>query len=623
MYIIGAQCEIQAVIIEGEMRRSTPEAQVLLWLLLVFAGCTSPAAPEVPTVADAQAFLDEANATLGRLWVQENQAGWVAQTYITPDTEALEARASLEAAQAATAFAKGAMRFDGIALPDEVRRQIDLVKLTLVMATPEDPAEARELSELRARLRSAYTTGAFCPDGTQPGSCLTVDDVARILAHSRDERQLRQVWEGWHMVAQPMRADYARFAELSNKGARDLGFADTGAMWRAKYDMPPEVFTRELDRLWSEVQPLYVKLHAFVRMKLRERYGDAVPAAGPIPAHLLGNIWAQDWSNVESIVSPADAGPAFSLTEILQSRGMSAEDMVRVGERFYVSLGFEPLPTTFWERSLFVRPQDRAVVCDASAWDVDLETDLRIKMCIQPTERDFRTIHHELGHNIYQRAYKDLPVTLRESANDAFHEAIGDTIALSITPEYLVQIGLLNGVPDAPGDINMLLARALEKVAFLPFGLLIDQWRWQVFSGQIPPSEYNQAWWALRLRYQGVAPPSRRGEQFFDPGATYHVAANTPYARYFLASILQFQFHRELSRVAGCTLPIHRCSIYGSREAGQELNGILSLGLSKPWQEALATFIGSRDLDASALLSYFAPLETWLDEQTAGQPVGW
>ena len=371
------------------------------------------------------------------------------------------------------------------------------------------------------------------------------------------------------------------------------------------------------------MRPLYVSLHAYVRMKLNEKYGAAVPATGPMPAHLLGNIWAQDWSNVYDLVAPKNAEAGFSLTKILETRRYDAKKMVESGERFYTSLGFAPMPPTFWERSMLVKPRDREVVCHASAWSIDSVDDIRIKMCVNPTDEDFSTIHHELGHNVYQRAYKAQPYIFRDSANDGFHEAIGDTVALSVTPEYLVKIGLLDKAPDASRDIGLLMSRALEKVAFLPFGLLIDQWRWQVFSGQITPAQYNKAWWDLRLKYQGVVPPSPRGEQFFDPGAKYHVPDNTSYTRYFLADILQFQFHRALSKTAGCTAPLHRCSVYESKEAGARLNAMLSMGVSKPWPDALEALTGSREMDASAILDYFAPLQKWLEEQTKGQPIGW
>src|SRR5204863_2134960 len=308
--------------------------------------------------------------------------------------------------------------------------------------------------------------------------------------------------------------------ELGNKGARELGYKDMGALWRSKYDMPPDDFARELDRLWTQVRPFYQSLHAYVRWKVREKYGaDVVPEKGPIPAHLLGNMWAQEWGNVYPLVAPKDADPGYDLTAQLKARGVDAKEMVRYGERFFTSLGFAPLPATFWDRSLFVKPRDREVVCHASAWDVDNVEDLRIKMCIDITAEDFTTIHHEEGHNFYQRAYNKQPLLFRDSANDGFHEAVGDTIALSVTPEYLVKIGLLQKAPDPSKDTGLLLRKALEKVAFLPFGLLIDQWRWKVFSGEIPPEKYNETWWALRLKYQGVAPPVARGGADFDQAA--------------------------------------------------------------------------------------------------------
>jgi len=586
-------------------------------------GCAQNTSSPAATPADAKAFLDTVNATVKTLGVEQGRAGWVQQTFITDDTEAIAARANQAFIDAIARFAKDATKYDTVQVPADQRRQLNLLKVSLVMVTPANPKESDELTKIMARLESTYGKGKWCPDPSKPDACRNIDEVTKILATSRNEKELRATWEGWHTISPPMRKDYQRFVELSNKGATELGFADTGAMWRSKYDMPPDDFTKELDRLWDQVRPLYLKLHAYVRMKLHEKYGDAVPASGPIPAHLLGNIWAQDWSNVYPLVAPKNADPGFSLTDILKTRNMPPLEMVRAGERFYTSLGFAPLPKTFWERSLFVRPRDRDVVCHASAWDIDLEEDVRIKMCIEQTAEDFSTIHHELGHDFYQRAYKDQPVLFRDSANDGFHEAIGDTIALSVTPEYLVTIGLLDKAPDTSRDIGLLMTRALEKVGFLPFGLLIDQWRWKVFSGEVTPAQYNKAWWDLKLKYQGVVPPSPRSEDFFDPGAKYHVPDNTPYTRYFLADILQFQFHRALSKTAGCTLPLNRCSIYESKPAGQRLNAMLSMGLSKPWPEALDALTGSRQMDATAILDYFAPLSKWLDEQLKGKPVGW
>jgi peptidyl-dipeptidase A len=579
--------------------------------------------PPAPTPAEVASFLKDVNAQMLELGVQQQQADWVNATYITSDTEAIRAVMDRTFLEAMAKFAKAATRFDHVQVSPAERRQLDLLKLALDLVPPSDSKDAAELTRLGASLESTYGRGKWCRDATKPDSCADIEKITETLATSRDPQKIREAWEGWHTIAVPMKPDYIRFVELANKGAKELGFADTGALWRMKYDMPADDFTKEVDRLWAQVRPLYLSLHAYVRMKLHEKYGAAVPETGPIPAHLLGNIWAQDWSNVFDLVSPGGANPGYSLTDILKQRHTNSTEMVRYGERFYTSLGFAPLPPTFWERSLFTKPADRDVVCHASAWDIDAVDDLRIKMCIDPTDEDFQTIHHELGHNFYQRAYKDQPVIFRDSANQAFHEAIGDTIALSVTPEYLVKIGLLDKAPDASRDIGLLLSRALEKVAFLPFGLVIDQWRWKVFSGEISPAAYNKGWWDLRLKYQGIAPPSVRGEEFFDPGAKYHVPANYSYTRYFLADILQFQFHRELSKIAGCTSPLHRCSIYDNKEAGRRLDAMLKMGQSRPWPDALEALTGSRQMDATAIVDYFAPLKAWLDEQTKGKPSGW
>jgi peptidyl-dipeptidase A len=596
----------------------------VLGLLVFVSGCTSGSSTNsTPTAEDAKKFMDDVNETIFKLSLEAGQAGWIAATYITDDSSALSARANQRLIDKVAQYAKEAVRFDKVEVPADVRRSLEILKVSLVLATPSNPKEGEELTTIAANLDATYGKGKWCEDPRKPESCLDINQITDIMRVSRDEKRLRQVWEGWHTISLPMRKEYTRFIELSNKGAGELGFADTGAMWRSKYDMPADDFTQELDRLWAQVRPLYLKLHAYVRMKLREQYGGVVPENGPLPAHLTGNIWAQDWSNVYSLVRPANADPGFNLNDILAGRKTTAVDMVKTGERFYTSIGFAPLPQLFWERSMFVKPRDREVVCHASAWDVDNVEDLRIKMCIQPTDEDFRTIHHELGHNFYQRAYKDLPMIFRDSANDGFHEAIGDTIALSVTPEYLVKIGLLDKAPDASRDIGLLLDRALEKIAFLPFGLLIDQWRWKVFSGEIKPEDYNKAWWDLRLKYQGVAPVAARGEEFFDPGAKYHVPGNVPYTRYFLADILQFQFHRALSKAAGCTSLLHRCSIYESADAGKKLIDMLAMGMSRPWPEALEKIAGTKAMDATAILDYFKPLDAWLDEQIKGKPVSW
>jgi peptidyl-dipeptidase A len=592
------------------------KSSALIGLVLFASACSRT---EKATVEQARAFLASAESKLLTMSVEASRADWVKNTYITDDTEVLAAKANEKVINASVDLVKQSKRFDGLQLPDDLARKMKLLRLGLTVVTPSDPKESEELTRIIAGMEGTYGKGKYC----KASKCLDLQDITKIMAESRNVQELRDVWTGWHSISPPIRKPFQRYVELANKGAAELGFANTGAMWRAKYDMEPDAFAKELDRLWDQVRPLYLSLHAYVRGKLREKYGDAVPANGPIPADLLGNMWAQEWSNIYPLVAPKDADPGFDLTQILKARKTEPKQMVRYGETFFTSLGFAPLPPTFWERSLFTKPRDREVVCHASAWDVDSVEDLRIKMCIDITGEEFTVVHHELGHNFYQRAYNKQPYLFRDSANDGFHEAVGDTIALSVTPEYLVKIGLLQKAPDPSKDIGLLLKKALDKVAFLPFGLLIDQWRWKVFSGEITSDKYNQTWWELRQKYQGVAPPVPRTENDFDPGAKYHVAANVPYMRYFLADILQFQFHRGLAKAAGCQDPLNRCSIYDNKDAGKRLNSMLAMGQSRPWPDALEALTGQRQMDATAILDYFAPLKKWLDEQNQGKPVGW
>jgi peptidyl-dipeptidase A len=593
-----------------------PAACLVLALATLAGGAGRKATPE-----EARKFMDDVEQKLLLLSVDSSMADWVRATYIIDDTETLAAKLDERTIAATVQYAKQSTRFDGLKLDPVTARKIRLLKLSLTIATPADPKESAELTRIVSGMEGAYGKGKYCPGG--PQSCRDLEELSKIMGENRDPRQLLDAWTGWHAISRPIRKDFVRYVELANKGAKQLGFQDNGAMWRSKYDMEPDAFARELDRLWDQVRPLYLSLHAYVRNRLREKYGDVVPANGPIPAHLLGNMWAQTWDNIYPLVAPANADPGYDLTELLKKRNTDWKGMVKYGEGFFTSLGFDPLPQTFWERSLFLKPRDRDVVCHASAWDVDAANDLRLKMCIQIIGEDFLTVHHELGHNFYQRAYNKLAPTFRDSANDGFHEAVGDTIALSITPEYLVKIGLLDRAPDTSKDIGLLLHQALDKIAFLPFGLVIDQWRWKVFSGEIPPEKYNETWWQLRQKYQGVAPPVARSEADFDAAAKYHVAANVPYMRYFLADILQFQFHRALSQAAGCTGPLNRCSVFGNKTAGARLNSMLEMGQSRPWQEALEKIAGTREMDASAIRDYFAPLQKWLDEQNRGKPVGW
>ncbi len=579
-----------------------------------------------PTVAEAEEFMRGAETRLNDLSVKASRASWVQSNFITDDTEIISADANEALIGATTELAKQATRYDHLKMSDDLTRKMLLLKLSAAVPAPapSDPKELAELARIGTSLEADYGKGQYCPkSGKHAGQCLEIGEIERIMATSTDPDELKDLWEGWRTVGPPMRDRYTRWVELGNKGAKEMGFSDLGAMWRAGYDMTPEQFSAEVERLWQQVKPLYESLHAYVRTRLVEKYGPtAVDGNGMIRADLLGNPWAQEWGNIFPLVAPAQQKPPYDVTDLLKAKNVDAIGMVKYGEGFFTSLGFAPLPKTFWERSLFVKPRDRNVVCHASAWDIDNFDDVRLKMCIQIRGEDFVTVHHELGHNMYQRAYEHQPFLFKNGANDGFHEAIGDSIALAITPEYLNKVGLLATIPQTD-DTGYLLHMALDKVAFLPFGLLIDQWRWKVFSGEIKPADYNAAWWRMREKYQGIFPPVARSESDFDPGAKYHVPANVPYTRYFLARILQFQFYRAMCREAGFTGPLYRCSFYGNKAAGAKLNAMLEMGQSKPWPDALYVLTGERQMDAGAMMEYFAPLKQWLDEQNKGKQVGW
>jgi peptidyl-dipeptidase A len=571
-----------------------------------------------PTVAEAERFVADAEKKLDLLGLDAGRAEWVAENFITLDTETLTAQANEHYLTVSGDVALKARRYNGLKVPEASARKLMLMQQSLMLDNADDRAA---YARLAAGMTAAYGKAKYCPPaaaaaGAAKPDCMPLGDLEKVLATSHDPARLKEVWLGWHAQSPAYKQDYAKYVDLSNKGARAMGYADTGALWRSRYDMAPDAFAAEMERLWQQVKPLYESLHTYTRYKLRQAYGpDLVPADGPIPAQLLGNMWAQSWDNLYPILKPAGLEKGEDLTALLEQRKTSAVEMTRYAEGFYTSLGMQKLPATFWERSLLTKPRDREVVCHASAWDLDGKDDVRVKMCITPTAEDFRTIHHELGHLYYDLAYSVQPPMFKNGANDGFHEAIGDTVALSITPAYLKKIGLMNTDPDPKQEIGPLLYTALQKVAFLPFAYKVDKWRWQVYGGQVKPADYDKAWWALTEQYQGVSRPAPMVDGGFDAGAKYHVASDTPYARYFLAHVLQFQFHRALCKEAGDTGPLYRCSIYGNKKAGAKFQQMLAMGTSKPWPEALKAITGSEKMDATAMLEYFAPLKAWLDEQ--------
>ena len=584
---------------------------------------TAAAAAAQATAAGAAQFVAKVNDELAVLNLEQAKLEWIRATYITEDTVALAAGASEKALEFNSRVIEHAKRFNDVPLEGATGRAIDLRKLGSSMPAPDDPALRAELARIAVEMDSMYGKGQFCPDG--PDSCVSLGELENTLATSRDYDELLRAWSGWRTIAPPIRPLYERFAELTAMGARELGYANLGDLWKSGYDLPPDDFEREAERLWNQVRPLYEALHCHVRAKLGEAYGtDKVPQDGPIPAHLLGNMWSQQWNNIYDLIEPYPGEASLDVSSALVAQDYTPRKMVEQAEEFFMSLGMPELPDTFWERSMFVKPRDREVVCHASAWPIDGKEDVRIKMCIEPTEEFLTTIYHELGHIYYFLVYKDQPVLFQDGAHDGFHEAIGDTIVLSMTPSYLQTIGLVGDVsPSREAVINQQMKMALEKIAFLPFGKLVDQWRWDVFSGKTPPSQYNADWWTLRTKYQGIAPPVARTEADFDPGAKYHVPGNTPYTRYFLSFVLQFQFHKALCDYAGSDAPLNECSIYGNREAGARFMEMLALGRSVPWPVAFEKLTGQREMDGSAIIDYFEPLMGWLQEQNTGRSCGW
>jgi peptidyl-dipeptidase A len=580
---------------------------------------------ENATQAQADAFFTRFNDEQYKVDLDQGRAEWVMQTYITSDTEYLSAKAAERALNFTNRMLEEALRFKDLPLQGDVARGLHILRTDQSMPAPRDPAKVEELAAVASKLSSMYGQGKYC---NKSGECRELEALMKIMAESRNYDELLDAWTGWRTISPPMRADYQRFAELMNDGAHELGYRDTGELWKARYDMSPDEFEAEDNRLWGQVKPLYEQLQCYVRDKLGQVYGrDKVPADQPIPAHLLGNMWAQEWGNIYPLMEPypVSAGQTVDISASLQKQGYDATRMFKSAESFYTSMGLKTLPASFWEKSMLVKPRDREVVCHPSAWDMDpAVNDVRIKMCTDPTEEDLVTIYHELGHIYYYLYYSELPTIFRRGAHDGFHEAIGDALTLSMTPGYYQKVGLLGDYQeDQHALINYQMKEALDKIAFLPFGKLIDQWRWDVFAGKVAPDQYNQHWWDLRTRYQGIRPPVARSESDFDPGAKYHIPANTPYTRYFLARILQFQFHKAMCEAAGFDGPLHQCSIYGSKEAGAKLASMLAMGNSKAWPDAMEALTGKRNMDASALIEYFQPLMGWLEQENRGKTCGW
>ena len=570
----------------------------------------------------AKEFVTRIEAEGKALSKEVSAAYWVRNTYITDDTAILAAKAGERSLAFESSVVAQAKKYKGTKMDPETTRAIELMLRGSSAPAPNDPKLQAELAAVLTEMEGKYGAGSYC---NEAGECRELQELEAVLAESRDYDELLDVWKGWRTVSPAYRETYQRFVELGNQGAKDSGFEDLADAWKSNYDMDTGEFTTEARRLWDQVKPFYDELHCHVRAKLGEQYGeDKVPQDGPIPAHLLGNMWSQTWDNIYPIMEPYKGVASLDVTASLKDQGYDELKMTQTAEGFFTSLGLPDLPDSFYKNSMIKKPRDRNVVCHASAWDIDNGNDPRIKQCVEVNEEQLGTLHHELGHIYYYLMYKDQPSTFKGGAHDGFHEAIGDTIVLSMTPSYLKEKGLIDEVVESPeATLNKQMKLALEKIAFLPFGKMIDEWRWKVFSGEIAPEDYNKGWWELRKEYQGIAPGVERSEADFDAGAKYHIPGNTPYTRYFLSFIMQFQFHKALCEKAGHTGPLHECSIYDNKEAGKALGDMLAMGQSKPWPDAMEALTGQRQMDGSAIIDYFAPLNAYLKEQNEGRQCGW
>ncbi|XP_065156187.1 angiotensin-converting enzyme-like [Atheta coriaria] len=496
------------------------------------------------------------------------------------------------------------------------------------------PDQLDRYNRLINDMLSVYNQASICALN-EPFRCglRLQPDLSHIMANSRNWEELQHVWTEWRrQTGHHVKESYEQLVHLSNEAARLNNFSDTAEYWNFPFESPS--LNLDLEDAWEEIKPLYELLHAYVRRRLRDFYGpEKINRQAPLPAHILGNMWAQSWTNIFEISQPYPGRNYLDVGPEMIRQGYAPVDIFRLAEDFFVSMNMTPLPNDFWASSILEEPQDRVAVCQPSAWDFCNSRDFRIKMCTKITMKDLITAHHEMAHIHYFINYRNQPKVFRDGANPGFHEAIGEAIGLSVgTPRHLQVLGLLqNSVDDGAVDINYLYQMALDKIAFLPFAYAMDKWRYSIFKGEINKDQYNCEWWRIREEYTGIKPPVLRSEMDFDPGAKYHVPANIPYLRYFVSTILQFQIYRSLCQAAGqydpadLSRPLHKCDIYRSRDAGRILSNLMEKGSSLPWADTLYQATGETRISGAALREYFRPLEDWLRNENlrTQEYVGW
>jgi len=614
---------------------------MLGWAWLVLAGIVSAQDP-LPTALEAGSlevqaalFIQTAEEELRQSAVRSTFASWNYESNITDATQKVSDRATEAASLLTKKLGKEAQKFDIAQIQNlDVKRKLKLMKNIGTAALPKQ--QLKEFIELTTNMGKAYSTAKVLDRETGQKSLSLEPELTTILARSRDPATLRYYWEQWReQSGKKIRNMYHKYVGLYNQAAKANGFVDASLMKVSAYES--DTFQQEMEDTWQGLRPLYQQLHAYVRTKLGEHYGpDVVPGRGPLPAHLLGNMWAQSWNNIADILRPFPTKPSINVTGEMIRQGWTPRKMFEKADDFFQSMGMDPMPPKFWSGSILEKPKDgRELTCHASAWDFYNGEDFRIKQCTRVNQEDFVTVNHEMGHVQYFLQYNNQSYLYRDGANPGFHEGVADILSLAVgTATYFQKLGLLGeevDIGDEETNINILFDMALERIAFLPFGYLVDKFRWDVYSGRTSLDNMNCHWWKLRHEIQGLAPPGPRDNSQFDAGAKYHVAGDVGYVRYFTAFIYEFQFYRALCLESGDYVPgdpkkpLHRCNFYGNTAAGDKLRAMLQMGASRPWMEAMEKMTGQRAMSTKAIREYFGPLETWLQQENrrAGVEVGW
>uniref|UniRef100_A0A8C1ZDQ6 Angiotensin-converting enzyme n=1 Tax=Cyprinus carpio TaxID=7962 RepID=A0A8C1ZDQ6_CYPCA len=587
------------------------------WLLLL---AMASVACSQTVEESAREFLQKFDEEASNLVYQYSLASWAYNTDISQENADKEVRVSF-----VYLFEESsAYPIDQISDP---LIKIQLQKLQDKGSGALSPDKASELRNIMSEMSTIYNTATVCKID-DPTDCQTLEPgLESIMANSRDYDERLHAWEGWRVASgMKMRPLYEKYVDLKNEAAKLNNYEDHGDYWRGDYetiDEPGYSYSRDqvmedARRIYQEILPLYKELHAYVRAKLQDVYPGHIASDACLPAHLLGDMWGRFWTNLYPLMIPYPEKPDIDVSSEMVAQGWDELRLFKEAEKFFMSVNMSAMFDNFWTNSMFIKPEGRDVVCHPTAWDMGNREDFRIKMCTKVNMDDFLTVHHEMGHNQYQMAYRHQSYLLRDGANEGFHEAVGEIMSLSAaTPSHLQSLGLLppDFIQDYETDINFLMKQALTIVATLPFTYMLEEWRWQVFKEIIPKDEWMLRWWQMKRDLVGVGEAVPRDESYCDPPALFHVSGDYSFIRYFTRTIYQFQFQEALCEAAGHTGPLYKCDITNSTKAGNKLRHMLELGRSMSWTRALEDVAGTTKMDSQPLLHYFSTLMEWLKEE--------